>query len=475
MFDRRAFVRSALAFGAGLALPGPTRRAFAESGLPEGFEPQPTLLSMMLRGGPDLRHLIVPPYDDDPQSYGYLYWSNRAAAHDVGATREAWRARFTEGYDAIELGGVRFGVLKKARWLRGRIEAGQVAILSNVLGASSRDHHHAELVYEAGDRGAGPNDLTRDGWGGRLAQAVGGNAVSMINSVRLFINGAHPSDPTQHDNRHVITAPDTRALGLWTPDPGTDPGSRDARSVMGRSLTSYYAAKAQTVPEQSPYRRFIEHERALRHFGALVGARLADRPVPEAIATLYDRERSPLDDRRLGQQMRNVYDSFLSADILNFRVASMLSNGWDSHRDQARLIEPKLQDLFGEGAALDTLWGALGAGLPEALAKTALVVGGEFGRQLRANGDGGTDHGRGMTVLVIGERVRGGLYGDLFPDDERGRFSEPSADIRGRSAIEAVFAALCDGMAPDAGATVFPGAAEAPVEPGVELAGIWRP
>ena len=153
----------------------------------------------------------------------------------------------------------------------------------------------------------------------------------------------------------------------------------------------------------------------------------------------------------------------------------MLSDGWDSHRDQLGKIEPNLQDLFGSGACFDSLWSALAANMPQALPKTALVIGGEFGRQLQANGDGGTDHGRGMTVLIIGNGVQGGLYGDLFPDSERERYAQPSADIEGQTGIEALFSAVCEGMGEGMGATVFPNGADAPVEAGVDLQGIWQP
>jgi uncharacterized protein (DUF1501 family) len=43
--------------------------------------------------------------------------------------------------------------------------------------------------------------------------------------------------------------------------------------------------------------------------------------------------------------------------------------------------------------------------------RVALATFSEFGRTARANGSGGTDHGTASVQLVIGDNVRGGLYG----------------------------------------------------------------
>ena len=52
--------------------------------------------------------------------------------------------------------------------------------------------------------------------------------------------------------------------------------------------------------------------------------------------------------------------------------------------------------------------GALSAGLGDALQDTVIVVASEFGRTVRQNGNGGTDHGRGNVIWLLGGPVAGG-------------------------------------------------------------------
>ena len=56
---------------------------------------------------------------------------------------------------------------------------------------------------------------------------------------------------------------------------------------------------------------------------------------------------------------------------------------------------------------------ALAKGLGPDWDDTVVVVISEFGRTVHENGNGGTDHGHGNVVLVLGGNVRGGrVYGD---------------------------------------------------------------
>ncbi len=93
----------------------------------------------------------------------------------------------------------------------------------------------------------------------------------------------------------------------------------------------------------------------------------------------------------------------------NIRLAFVSLGGWDTHVNQgaakgqlANLLRP-----LGDGLA------AFAQGLGGDWQDTVVVVLSEFGRTVRENGDGGTDHGHGNAIWVMGGKVRGGrIYGD---------------------------------------------------------------
>ena len=195
-------------------------------------------------------------------------------------------------------------------------------------------------------------------------------------------------------------------------------------------------------------------------------------PLPEEITALYEGS-SRLNSSYFGQQMRNVYDSYVCSDIFNFRIGSLEYGGWDSHQQQAGSIEPKLEDIFGEGKGLDVLTRTLSQTLPQDYNTMAILISGEFGRQLTANGNRGTDHGRGNHMFVISPRVRRGLYGELFPHSEIERFDQASADIDGLTSIERLFGSIADWMQPGSSSLVFPQVNTSDMEPGVDFSALF--
>ncbi|GHF40845.1 DUF1501 domain-containing protein [Seohaeicola zhoushanensis] len=115
------------------------------------------------------------------------------------------------------------------------------------------------------------------------------------------------------------------------------------------------------------------------------------------------------------------------------RIAAFSINGWDTHGRQHKTLIPALERLAG---TLTSLRDTLG---PAVWGKTAVVAMTEFGRTVRINGTGGTDHGTGGAMVLAGGAIRGGKVHGTWPGlDEASLFERrdlmPTADVRAPAA-----------------------------------------
>ena len=112
-----------------------------------------------------------------------------------------------------------------------------------------------------------------------------------------------------------------------------------------------------------------------------------------------------------------------------YRVFYTSQDGFDTHAGQ----------LYAHQQLLQTLGKAL-AGFLDSLKSSKLdervvvLVFSEFGRRLKENANGGTDHGAAAPVLIAGRAVKGGLFGphpNLADLDETGdpRFGVDFRDL----------------------------------------------
>ncbi|HHP7231650.1 MAG TPA: DUF1501 domain-containing protein [Xenococcaceae cyanobacterium] len=83
------------------------------------------------------------------------------------------------------------------------------------------------------------------------------------------------------------------------------------------------------------------------------------------------------------------------------QLAFMDVGGWDTHIDEKATFNRALPNL-GKGLA------TLVEGLGDVYSDTVIVVISEFGRTVQENGNGGTDHGHGNVMWLLGGGVRGG-------------------------------------------------------------------
>ena len=463
---RRDFLKTLLSTGALYSAGGLPALSYSANAAGFPNPPSRILVNVMLSGAPDMRHLLPPAYDNDPTSYGYQYWQARAASHGLDNIPANWQSRWDNDFSARTGGSsASFGILNSCEWLKQQWDNGNVAIINNAVGGETRNHSHCRMIMDQGNLSSLPADSNRSGWGGRLANASARNVLALTKIPRRFCFSTDPDNPEGHKTDDMISVRDSRNLALFEAADGDNP--KLGPSKLSRSMSAYYTAKQISIADNSPFRKFIRHEQTLRTIGRSINTRLDNSPVPAAIQALID---GGLESEYLGTQMRNLYDSLLTSDILNFNTVSMESLGWDTHKLQRESIEPRLVDLFGTGKAMDTLYSEVDSSV---LDQMVFVIGGEFGRQLRANGDGGTDHGRGTSILIIGNQVNGGIYGDMFPNDEISRLTDNTPDIVGQTTFDHIFGRVCEWVQPGSEALVFPDRSLSRLEAGVDLSGLF--
>ena len=140
----------------------------------------------------------------------------------------------------------------------------------------------------------------------------------------------------------------------------------------------------------------------------------------------------------LGRSLRQI--AFLIKNDVGLEIAFAESNGWDTHRNQGRargIFARKAKDL---ADSISAFWKDLGSYQNDVTLMTMT----EFGRTVAQNGSGGTDHGRGSCMFILGGDVKGGevlgSVGSLRKDQlEDGRDLPVTTDFR------AVFAGVAQG------------------------------
>ena len=83
------------------------------------------------------------------------------------------------------------------------------------------------------------------------------------------------------------------------------------------------------------------------------------------------------------------------------RIAMIETGGWDTHAQQRGRLAGQLKGL-------DAMIGGLQQGLGPLWDDTLVVVATEFGRTVKVNGTGGTDHGTGSVAMLLGGAAKGG-------------------------------------------------------------------
>jgi uncharacterized protein (DUF1501 family) len=237
---------------------------------------------------------------------------------------------------------------------------------------ATRSHFDAQLFIENGTPG---HSTTPDGWMSRLLAALPGphgpiDAVSIGHTLPQILKGMLP------------------VANLALGPEGAKPMPIDQPEI-GRAFDRLYGG-SDAISEAYRQGRATRAELV---GGLATEMRRADNGAPQPTGF-------PAEAARLAH---------LIAQNRHIRLAFLSLGGWDTHVNQGKArgqLANRLKPL-GDGLA------ALAKGLGAAWDDTVAVVLSEFGRTVRENGNGGTDHGHGNVIWVMGGSIRGGrVYGE---------------------------------------------------------------
>ncbi|MCM5679346.1 DUF1501 domain-containing protein [Schlegelella sp. S2-27] len=301
---------------------------------------------------------------------------------------------------------------------------------------STRSHFDAQEYMETGTPG---RKATPDGWMNRLLAALPGpsaptRAVSMGTVPARIFSGPGSvaslgTGPRALQERAIDDARMQAALSrLYANDPVLGKVYRDAtgsRSEMKRSLAQGEADSSAAMGPPMAGERSMDPN-------ADNGA-----PPPRSFAA---------DAFRLGRLIRNDAHT---------QLAFTSVGGWDTHAAQGASRGQLATKLGQLGDGLD----ALARGLGDALQHTVIVVMSEFGRTVAQNGTGGTDHGRGNVMWLLGGAVSGGQVLGDWPGLDRAALAD-GRDLAVTTDFRHVLGAVLErhlAVGDDALSRVFPG------------------
>jgi uncharacterized protein (DUF1501 family) len=306
------------------------------------------LISVFQRGAADGLNIVAPYFD----SHYY----------DLRPTLALPQPNKPNG--VIDLDG-RFGLHPSLQPIKPLWDSGQFAII-HAAGSPSgnRSHFEAQDEMESGVLGR----TTEDGWMNRVlepttpatspvrAVAVG---AKMPRSLRGNRGGISIGDLQQFQTRNQDVASVLQAMYTSTSD----------AQLSAQGKGTFEALKMIETINRTPY-------------------------TPVAGAQYFG---------EFGNALRQIA-RLIKADV-GLEAAFADIGGWDHHSNEAGQLLPLLQQ-YGTSLA------AFAKDLGDRMQDVILVTMSEFGRTAKEDGNGGTDHGHGNVMFVIGGSVRGGkIYG----------------------------------------------------------------
>ncbi|MBC8514566.1 DUF1501 domain-containing protein [bacterium] len=363
---RRAFVKAggialfSLGVGGSPLFLGRTALGAAEVA---PFGKKKTLVTIFQRGAMD-GLMAVPPLDDP-------YLSKLRPRLGMSASRGA----------ESQVGdlGVGFGLHPSFAPLRESWDEGRLAIVHGVGSPdTTRSHFDAQDYMETGTPGV---KGTPDGW---LNRAVGllGHEATPFQAVSM--GGGLPR--SLYGERSALAINNLADFGLGV-------GLGNLGAMSGSSFESLYAETSQDLMRETGESTFeaLEALDALRHepYQPVEGADYPNSPLGNAL-------------KQIAQLIKGG---------VGLEVAVAETGGWDTHVQQGTTNGTFAQRGGDLAQSIAAFWADMAGRRDEVVVLTMT----EFGRTVAENGTGGTDHGRGSCLFLLGNGVDGGQVHGTVP------------------------------------------------------------
>jgi uncharacterized protein (DUF1501 family) len=383
MVTRRVFLRGSAIVMAGMgAAPGWLARTAAsleaspyQASAPRGSKKRKTLVAIFMRGAADGLNIVVP--------FGDKRYKDLRPTIAIAPPSTQTNGNAVNG-GTIDLDGT-FALNGAMQPLKPLWEKQQLAIVEATGSPDpSRSHFDAQDSMECGT----PGKTTGDGWLNRALPVVNDEpsslrAVALGNQVPHCLRGGN----------EVIAVGNLQQFNI---------GDQSAAAIM----QSMYA----TTPDASLGRTGKDA------FEAMKVIRSVQNTFPNTPAagpgTGVQLLAQGGDFGRNLQQLARL----LKAEA-GVEVAFADIGGWDHHGNENQQL-PNLLRQFSAGIA------AFCQEMGDRMEDIVLVTMSEFGRTAAENGNGGTDHGHGSFMMVIGGPVRGGKVYGKWPGLEKEQLFE---------------------------------------------------
>ena len=195
-----------------------------------------------------------------------------------------------------------------------------------------------------------------------------------------------------------------RAIAEGTEMPRSLVGEQDKIVMNGVGSFRLSGTNAATMQALAALYTGIDHPVAAQATVTLQALNAAQKIASGAQTTV------PYPGGGFGSALRDVA-RLIKAQV-GIRVATVDLGGWDTHSAQGKVDNGQIKDHLTEVAAG---LAAFATDLGPALADVNVATVTEFGRRLIENGNGGTDHGHGGVMLLLGGGLNGGQVHGRWP------------------------------------------------------------